>query len=361
MVLGGYGRYGRHIVEQLAQTPGVECIAAGRRPPKPRANTSAAIRFLKVDANDAGSLSAALQGIDFLINATGLFSSSSQYHVAKACVAAGVHYIDLADNRDYVRGFTELDDLARRNNVLLVTAAGASPVLPVLLTDVIRHEFDSISDIRVYRSAGNRNPGGPASLSGLLEQVGEQFEVLQSGKWRVLEAWSNPQRINFPRPVGRRRCYCINSPELDVLARRYQADSVVYRMGFELGLFNIGLSLLARARKHKGITSPQRLARWLLMLSRIVRNRGSDNDALGVIVRGEKSGKQIEHGIYLVAREGAGMSIPCAPAVALIQKLLDSEASGEIKLSGASQACDLIGFEEVRRHLSTHNVVLVRA
>jgi len=356
MVLGGYGRYGQHITHTLADIAGLKLIAAGRKPPRERHNHHSNIRYLKVDASDPISLKSALADVFLLINATGLFESDSDYAVARACAEAGTHYIDLADNRDYINNFVGLAELAEQQQVLLTTAAGASPSLSALLVDTIKHEYDEIQDIRVYRSAGNRNPGGPASLKALLGQIGQQIKVRQLGQWHSIATWSNSQAIRFPMPVGRRRCFCVNAPELDVLVERFNAQTVVYRIGFELGLFNLGLSLLARSRRSKGINAPEKLARWLLRLGRMARNFGSDNDVLGVVVRGIKDGKHIEHSAYLVARAGAGVAIPCAPALALVHKLLNEGVPG----MGVARTQDMLDFDNVRTELSRHNVVLVR-
>lgn len=356
MVLGGYGRYGQHITHTLANVAGLKLIAAGRKPPRERSNHHSNIRFLKVDANDPVSLKSALADVFLLINATGLFESNNRYEVARACAESGTHYIDLADNRDYINNFVGLAELAEQQQVLLITAAGASPSLSALLVDTIKHEYDEIHAIRVYRSAGNLNPGGPASLKTLLSQIGQQIRVRQQGQWHNITAWSNSQNIRFPEPVGRRRCFCVNAPELDALVDRFNAQTVIFRTGFELGLFNLGLSMLARSRRKTGINAPEKLARWLLRLGRMARNFGSDNDVLGVIVRGIKDGREIEHSAYLVARAGAGVAIPCAPALALAHKLLNEGVPG----AGVARTQDILVFDDVRAELSRHNVVLVR-
>ena len=47
-----------------------------------------------------------------LINATGPYQRQD-YRLARACIAAGVHYLDLADARDFVPGIAALDAEAR--------------------------------------------------------------------------------------------------------------------------------------------------------------------------------------------------------------------------------------------------------
>lgn len=355
IVLGGYGRYGRYIARALAELDDIQVIVAGRKPPG-RYKANSAIHYQKLDANDEMSLKTALADVFLLVNATGLFTGDSRYNVARLCAQTGTHYVDLADNREHISNFSSLAGEAEQQNVLLVTAAGVSPSLSALLADTLRPEFDRISSIRIYRSAGNRNPGGPASLRSLLEQIGSTVRVRQQGRWQNIDFWSNSQVVRFPKPIGRRRCFCVDAPELDALVERFNADSVIYRTGFELSIYNLGLKLISSFRKNSGVRQPGKLARWLLRFAGLTRGLGRDNDVLGVILGGEKDGRQVEHGAYLVAREGAGLTIPCASALALVEKLLQQG----IPASGVARTQDIITFDDVRTGLSKHNVVLVR-
>ena len=48
---------------------------------------------------------------DVVIHTSGPFQAQD-YHVAKACIVQGCHYIDLADGRAFVDGITVLDEAA---------------------------------------------------------------------------------------------------------------------------------------------------------------------------------------------------------------------------------------------------------
>ena len=63
-----------------------------------------------------------------LINATGPYQEQD-YSLARACIAAGVHYLDLADARAFVTGIGVLDAEARSAGVLAVSGASTVPGL----------------------------------------------------------------------------------------------------------------------------------------------------------------------------------------------------------------------------------------
>src|SRR6516165_2110278 len=102
LLLGGYGNFGAFIARRLAREPGLTVIVAGRSEPKARALAG------QLDADWAAlDMFAGLDGHleklkpDILIHTSGPFQEQG-YGVAEACIRNGVHYLDLADGRDFV-------------------------------------------------------------------------------------------------------------------------------------------------------------------------------------------------------------------------------------------------------------------
>ena len=354
LILGGYGSYGRYITRALAADADISCVVAGRRPPRSE-QLPPGVGAVALDATNAASLKAVLGGTFAVVNVTGLFAGQD-YSIAERCAEAGVHYVDMADRREFIQSFTRLNEKAERMGALLVGGAGASPTVSTLMVHTVAGEFDRISDIEVVRSAGNRNPGGAASLRGLLEQIGRPVRIKEGGLWRDYPSWSQSRRVRFPRPVGGRRVFICDAPELDILPRRFTADGASYRTGFELPVFNLGLSLMAALRRRDRLNEPERLVRGLMRLGSMLKGAGSDNEALGVVLRGEKGGQALKHEVFLVTRESGGPVIPCSPVVALIRQWVRSGAPR----AGARLGYEVLDFNGLRDELSRHDVVLVR-
>ena len=124
VVLGGYGVFGRRAVERLAGRPDVGVIVAGRNLARAEAAASEVERVLLAAGAERPSLRPAVVdaetltaddlralGASILINTVGPFQSQD-YRVARTAIAAGLHYIDLADARAFVGG-VEAAGLAR--------------------------------------------------------------------------------------------------------------------------------------------------------------------------------------------------------------------------------------------------------
>jgi short subunit dehydrogenase-like uncharacterized protein len=58
-----------------------------------------------------------------------------QYHVAAACIAAGAHYIDLADGREFVAGIGCLQKQALAAGLAVISGASSVPALSSTVAD----------------------------------------------------------------------------------------------------------------------------------------------------------------------------------------------------------------------------------
>ncbi len=114
MILGGYGNFGKRIAELLSEVPSIEVIIAGRHLAKAQqelkrleSSAQAELRAVEVDSQ-ANNLETTLRNIKptLLIHTVGPFQGQD-FRVPKACIANGIHYIDLADDRTYVCSITQ--------------------------------------------------------------------------------------------------------------------------------------------------------------------------------------------------------------------------------------------------------------
>src|SRR5262245_21998671 len=101
LVLGGYGAFGGRVVERLARVGGIEVIVAGRSEAEAKGFAARVAEGAQTKVNgmglDAAAIPAPVLGRILpavLINATGPYQAQD-YRIARACIAAGVHYIDL--------------------------------------------------------------------------------------------------------------------------------------------------------------------------------------------------------------------------------------------------------------------------
>ena len=128
LIVGGYGAFGARAAERLAREPGLAIIIAGRSADKARihadalkANAQARIGHAVLDAASATAEALRSLAPNVVINASGPFQQQD-YALARACIAAGCHYVDLADARAFVTGIGALDGAAKAAGVSVIAA-----------------------------------------------------------------------------------------------------------------------------------------------------------------------------------------------------------------------------------------------
>jgi hypothetical protein len=360
LVLGGYGRCGSRLVSMLStasasgQPPatGIQCIAAGRNPPTSLQNKI----VVALDANDRSSLQSTLnQGVDFVVNLSGDLEKNG-LAIAQTCLESGVHYVDMGAGQNYEAEFLKLNKQAAKKGVCLVTNAGASPVLSTILADHLFTEFERVTHIHVTYSPGNKSTGAYGSTFDTLKKLGREFRIKERGRWQQRFVWQQAEKVNFPNPVGHRRLFLNEAIELEFFPSRYGANTVTFRTGYELSLFNLGASWLAWRKRKKQGKRPEIYASILTKAAWWLRNFGNDKDALGVSMIGEIEGQEIGHVAYLVSRSESSLVILCAPIASLVKKW----ANHGIDKPGAFSGQDILSMDDVKLELSQHDVVLVR-
>ena len=166
LVLGGYGVFGSRAAERLLRDSSIEVVIAGRSKTQAALATERFATELKHRISsaqlDATLLSAddlRRLGVSVVINTVGPYQAQN-YRVAEAAIAAGVHYVDLADARAFVTGIRALDAAAKRAGVLVVSGASTVPALAASVIDDLLPRFKSIDALTYGISPGNSfDPG----------------------------------------------------------------------------------------------------------------------------------------------------------------------------------------------------------
>lgn len=350
LVLGGYGNFGNRICLALAEDERIHLTVAGR-------NADAAYRVAcslpggpdrhraqALDVLDPG-LSADLREAqpDLVIHTCGPFQNQP-YHVANACLEAGCDYIDLADGREFVSNFHQLDEAARRAGRLLVTGASTLPGISSAVIRAHENKFSRLEAVRIGITPGQRTPRGTATVAAVLSYCGCSFPQLEGGVWVNRYGWQNLQRKSHPE-LGPRLWGACDVPDLELLPRRWPTlGTVSFHAGLELRSLQLGLWLASWSCRLRVARDWSRHASWLKRIVDRFDVFGSDDGGMflqmeGAGLRGEP--RQLHW--WLTARDGCGPFIPCVPAVILARQL----AAGHIVRKGAVACLDLFSLQEV--------------
>ena len=353
MIVGASGVFGSRLVEQLA-AGSYDLILAGRDARKAadlmatlRARNTP-VRFEIFDRTKPDTVRLRALGPLVIVDAAGPFQNSS-LALAEAAIAAGIHYVDLADARDFVARIHELSDGARAAGVTVISGASSTPALSHAVIDQMVRGWSRIDSILVAISPGNRAPRGVSVVSAILSHVGKPVKVFREGRMSEAFGWSLNEKIEIAG-VGTRHVALCDTPDLDLLVSRYNPRiAAEFKAGLELGVMHRGLRLLGFLRSRKLLPPLALFARPIRFIASLFGRFGSDRGGMFIRVMGKDGKNQSVRACWsLAAGQGIGPTVPALPALALIQRI----AVGGPLLPGAYAAAGHVHYDEMMNHLN---------
>lgn len=202
LILGGYGNVGSYIARALAPDPRVTLLIGGRdagRADRFAAGLTAANRAEAAGLDIRGDLAGSLGALapHLVIHTVGSFQNQD-YRVARAAIAAGAHYCDLADGRAFVAGIGSLDAAARRAGVAVISGASSVPCLTAAYLDDARRTLATIERVDYGITAAQQTNRGLGTASAVLSYVGRPFTMLRDGQMRRVYGWQGLHAETYP-------------------------------------------------------------------------------------------------------------------------------------------------------------------
>nr|WP_298682810.1 SDR family oxidoreductase [uncultured Dongia sp.] len=352
LIIGGAGTFGARILRLLADTGQFRLLIGGRdlaRAELVRASLpNTAVDCRRFDRNDDAVTQLTALALWAVIDAAGPFQDETRtrYRIPEACIALGIHYIDLADSRSFVTGIAALDRAARSAGVTVISGASSVPALSHAIVAALAQGLDHVAEIDIALSASNRATAGPSVNTAILSYVGQAIRLRRAGAWAVAYGWQCLARKSFAvaghRPINNRWVGLCDVPDLDLLPQRFPTiTTVIFRAGAELAVQNLVLWLTSFAVRWGWLRSLRPLAPFLTTLQRLGGMLGTDRSAMSVSVSGRNhDGRSAQHLWTLIAEDGHGPWVPSFAATLLLQKL----AAGELS-PGATPAAGLLTLE----------------
>jgi hypothetical protein len=352
LILGGYGNFGKRIAGLLTRK-GVPVIIAGRDRAKAADQAGSLPRGLAeiavFDANIDLTRQLDLLRPAVVVNTCGPFQNAD-YAIARACIAAGVHYIDLADGRDFVTGIRQLDAEAKRRNVAVISGASTVPALTSAVIEHFKHLFGELDSLTFGIAPGQKAERGLATTQAILSYVGKRLKPCSGYQARY--GWQDLYLQTYPA-IGRRWMANCDIPDLDLLPSRYGIKRIRFSAGMEISVMHLGLWLLSWAIRCRLPVNLSLHASALLKASHWFDFIGSADGGMHVILAGQdRSGRRTTLRWFIVAIDGDGPYIPTIPAVVLAAKIV----AGETIAAGATPCVGLIALPDYLAELKPFKI-----
>jgi Saccharopine dehydrogenase NADP binding domain len=351
VVLGGAGNFGARITRALREDPNIELLVAGRR--GLRVPGAEEISGVALDIKSPGfesQLRALSPGL--VIHCVGPFQGQD-YTVAQATLAAGAHYLDLADGRQFVAEFAgRLNGAARLARRTAISGASTLPALSSAVADELRLGMSTLESIEIVIAPGQRAARGEATLRAVFSYLGRPFRIWRNGTWSKAWGWMGLKRTRLD--FGTRLAAACDVPDLELFPVRYAGvRTVCFHAALEFAVQHLALWSLAGMRR-MGLQLPVDL--WALRLNRVAGwfDAGAgENGGMSVSVVGHRRGSRVRRTWQLVVPAIDGPEIPCIPAVLLARRL----AAGEAFNSGAFACTGFVALSEFVPAFDQWNIV----
>src|SRR5262249_32680839 len=142
-------------------------------------------RALRLDTATVTADELRASGAFAVVDAAGPFQGAG-YGFARAAIAPGLGYVDLAGPRDFFAGFPILDAEARAAGVTALTGASSTPALSHAVLDRLTQGWRRLDTVEVAISPGNRSaPRGRSVVRAILSYAGQPVRVFAGGDWTV--------------------------------------------------------------------------------------------------------------------------------------------------------------------------------
>lgn len=220
MIYGAAGYTGRMATEH-AKAAGLDVIVAGRaQDPLPQLASDLDLPSRVFSVDDPEAITAALEGVDVLLNCAGPFMRTAE-PLMRAAIVAGVHYLDFAAELDSYRLAELLDADARAAGVMLLPGSGGSVAM---LGSLASHASARIADPRKISIAlhvtGSMSRGSAISAT---ENVTTETLARIDGRLVGREA-SETRSFDFGQ--GEVDCFPLTLPDLITIWRTTDVPNV---------------------------------------------------------------------------------------------------------------------------------------
>jgi Domain of unknown function (DUF4166)/Saccharopine dehydrogenase NADP binding domain len=334
LILGGYGTFGRRLAQLLTDDSQLTLVIAGRSLAKAQRLCAELLSLgtvIPAELDRARDVESQLRAIapDLVVDASGPFQAYGEnpYRVVEAAITLGIHYLDLSDGADFVRGIARFDEAARVRGVFVLSGVSSCPVLTAA---VVRRLSAGMA--RVESIAGGIAPSPYADIGfnvvrAIASYAGKPVTLLRDGRKVPAHAIIDSRSFTIA-PPGRlplhaRRFSLVEVPDLELLPELWPSLRAVWMgVGTVPEIWLRGLNALAWLVRLRLLPS-------LLPVAALIHNTrerlswGEHRGGMFVTVSGAlANGAPVERSWHMIAEGDDGPFVPSMAAEAIIRHCL---------------------------------------
>lgn len=226
LVIGGYGRIGNRVAQDIAQHTDAEVTITSRQ----TQSQIKPFRFLALDLDDRQQLHQAIAKQDLIIHCAGPFHHRDG-RVLASCIDEGIDYIDVSDHRSFYQQAIKYQERAIASGTTAILNTGIFPGISNSMVKQGVEQFDRPEKIHLsYVVAGSGGAGLTVMRTTFLG-LKHQFSAWIDGKWQDILPYTERELVEFPIPYGKTGVYWFDVPETYTFADSFPVNTVIIKFG----------------------------------------------------------------------------------------------------------------------------------
>lgn len=294
LIIGGRGRIGSSVAQDLATHTQAEIIITGRSPVIEKAvslSLGGQVQFLMLDLAEVDKLRDAIAQSNLVIHCAGPFHYRDT-NVLQICIEEGVNYVDVSDHRSYTIKALSYDEQAAAAGVTAIINTG---IFPGISNSMVRQgveQFDEAEKIHLSYLVSGSGGAGVTVMRTTFLGLQHPFEAWISNKWQLVKPYTDRETINFPSPYGRSGVYWFDMPETFTLPHAFPSvKTVITKFGSIPDFYNY-LTWIAANIFPKWLMQRRSMIEFLSYVSHFMTDITNSFSGIGVAVRAEVTGQK---------------------------------------------------------------------
>jgi saccharopine dehydrogenase-like NADP-dependent oxidoreductase len=358
LIIGGCGRIGNGIAKDILAHTDAEITITGRNPQWGAATLErlgSKVQFQVLDLGNQAALQTAIAKVDLVIHTAGPFHYRDG-NVLRTCIAEGVDYADVSDERSFTRKALALHGEAEAAGVTAIVNTG---VFPGISNSMVRQgveALDEAASIQLSYVVAGSGGAGITVMRTTFIGLQHPFEAWINGKWQVTRPYTARETLAFPPPYGKAHVYWYDMPEAITLQESFPVNNVITKFGVVPDFYNHATWAMAHWLPEMVLRHPQTvefLAQVSHAMTDVTDRFSGTGVALRCDIKGQKAG-QPAHYVSTFAHDSA--AIATGLGTGSIAELI---LKGQLKCPGVHPVeralpTDLFTATMAARHLTIH-------
>ncbi len=287
LILGGRGRIGSSVAQDIAKYTQAEITVTGRKAPQKQHQTS--FKCIALDLEETEKLREAISNSNIVVHCAGPFHYRDTT-VLQICIEQGVNYVDVSDHRSYTNKVLTLHEQAAEKGVTAVINTGIFPGISNSMVRECVEEFDRPEKIHLSYVVASSGGAGVTVMRTTFLGLQNPFEAWINGKWETVKPYTERETVDFPKPYGQNGVYWFDMPETFTLPKAFPTvKSVITKFGSLPDFYN-HLTWIAANVFPKSWIQNKSGVEFLAQVSHLMTDVTDNLSGIGVAIRSEVTG-----------------------------------------------------------------------